>query len=72
MKGCFYLIKVSKKSATSQPAKVVIAVSDVKIENGMFVDEEGNIAQSVMDALPEDVEMFEIKITIPRKDEDEE
>lgn len=66
------MIKVSEKKATSQPAKVVIAVSDVKIENGMFVDEEGNIAQSVMDALPEDVEMFEIKITIPRKDEDEE
>lgn len=66
------MIKVSEKKATSQPAKVVIAVSDVRIENGTFVDEEGNIAQSVLDALPDDVEMFEIKITIPRKDEDEE
>lgn len=45
-----------------QVAKRMIKVDCVSIEDGVFKDEDGNIAQRVADALPQGVDEFVLKI----------
>lgn len=65
------MIKVKETSAKTTPAKRSITVSGVRIENGVFVDEEGNIVDSVLEVLPDVGSIFDIKIAIELDDEEE-
>ena len=52
------------KPASITIAKKNIKASDVRIENGTFVDEDGNIADRILEQLPEGAETFTIAISV--------
>lgn len=58
------MIKVKDAEQKAFVPKRTIIVKGARIENGFFVDEAGNIADSVLDALPDGIEEFEIKIMV--------
>lgn len=64
-----FKVSVSKERVT--PAKKNITVSNVSIDNKMFVDEEGNIAERLLEELPEGVNQFDIKITVEPESEND-
>lgn len=57
------VVKKDKKASTSV-AKRTITATSVSIKDGIFVDESGNIAESVKENLPDGIDTFDIKITI--------
>lgn len=57
------------KPATTSVAKKNIKASDVRIENGAFVDEDGNIVDRILEQLPEGTETFTIAISVEVDDE---
>lgn len=63
-------VKDTEKRTTS--SRRTITCKDVTIdrETGTFVDDDGNIAQSVADALPEGIEFFSMKIVLELPDEE--
>lgn len=52
------------KPASTTIAKKNIKASDVRIEKGAFVDEDGNIADRILEQLPEGTETFTIDISV--------
>ena len=66
-------VKNKDKGATISAASRTITADEVRIENGVFVDEEGNIAERVAGLLvnPSDCFKVTIKIELP-SDEDAE
>ena len=52
------------------PAKTITA-DEVRIENGVFVDEEGNIAERVAGLLVNPSDCFKVTIKIELPDEEE-
>lgn len=60
------------KKATVSAAKKNITASDVRIENGAFVDDEGSIVDRIAEKLPEGTTTFDIKISIEISDEESE
>jgi hypothetical protein len=52
------------KPASTSIAKKNIKASDVRIENGTFVDEDGNIVDRILEQLPESTETFTITISV--------
>lgn len=46
------------------PAKKTITVTDVSISDGAMFDEVGNIADRVLEELPDDEAFFTVKIVI--------
>lgn len=58
------------KATTVSAASRTITADKVRIENGVFVDEEGNIAERVAGLLvnPTDVFKVTIKIDLPEED----
>lgn len=58
------------KKATVSAAKKNITASGVRIENGVFVDDEGSIVERVAEKLPEGTTIFDIKISIEISDEE--
>ena len=57
-------VKNKDKGATVSAASRTITADEVHIENGVFVDETGDITQQVIDALPEGTEQVGFKITV--------
>lgn len=57
--------KKDKGASISVPSRTIIA-EDVRIENGTFVDEDGNISERISECLlnPNDTFKITIKITI--------
>ena len=60
------------KKATVSAAKKNITASEVRIENGTFVDDEGSIVERIAEKLPEGTTIFDIKISIEISDEESE
>ena len=60
------------KKATVSAAKKNIIASGVRIENGVFVDDEGSIVDRIAEMLPEGTTIFDIKISIELPDEESE
>ena len=57
-------VKNKDKGATVSAPSRTITADEVRIENGVFVDETGDITQQVIDALPEGTEQVGFKITV--------
>lgn len=57
------MFKVKDTEEKYSPAKKSIAISGVKINNGAFEDEDGNIADRLEDLIPAGFEDFVMKIT---------
>ena len=58
------------KGATVSAASRTITADKVHIENGVFVDEEGNIAERVAGLLVNPIDSFKVTIKIELPDED--
>ena len=63
-------VKNKDKGATVSAPSRTITADEVRIENGVFVDEEGNIAERVAGLLvnPSDCFKVTIKIELPEED----
>ena len=59
------------KATTVSAASRTITADGVRIENGMFVDDEGNIAERVAKLLVNPSDCFKVTIKIELPDEDE-
>lgn len=66
------MIKVKDTEAKMSVPKRTITVTGVSIEDGILVDESGEIVYLIEERLPEGVEVFDIKITVELPEEDEE
>lgn len=66
-------VKNKDKGATVSAPSRTITADKVHIENGVFVDEEGNIAERVAGLLvnPSDCFKVTIKIELPSDEDDE-
>ena len=60
------------KATTVSAASRTITADEVRIENGVFVDEEGNIAERVAGLLVNPTDAFKVTIKIDLPDEDAE
>ena len=65
-------VKNKDKGATVSAASRTITADKVHIENGVFVDEEGNIAERVAGLLVNPTDSFKVTIKIELPDEDAE
>ena len=63
-------VKNKDKGATVSAASRTITADKVHIENGVFVDEEGNIAERVAGLLVNPTDSFKVTIKIELPDED--
>ena len=64
-------VKNKDKGATVSAASRTITADEVRIENGVFVDEEGNIAERVAGLLVNPTDCFKLAIKIELPDEEE-
>ena len=64
-------VKNKDKGATVSAASRTITAEGVHIENGVFVDEEGNIAERVSKLLLNSNDVFKVTIKIELPDEEE-
>ena len=65
-------VKNKDKGATVSAASRTITADEVRIENGVFVDEEGNIAERVAKLLVNPSDTFKLAIKVELPDENEE
>ena len=65
-------VKNKDKGATVSAPSRTITADEVRIENGVFVDEEGNIAERVAGLLVNPSDCFKVTIKIELPDEDTE
>ena len=65
-------VKNKDKGATVSATSRTITADEVRIENGVFVDEEGNIAERVARLLVSPTDCFKVTIKIELPDEDAE
>ena len=65
-------VKNKDKGATVSAPSRTITAEDVHIENGVFVDEEGNIAERVSKLLLNSNDVFKLSIKVDLPDEVEE
>ena len=65
-------VKNKDKGATVSAASRTITADKVHIENGVFVDEEGNIAERVAGLLVNPTDSFKVTIKIELPNEDAE
>ena len=60
------------KATTVSAASRTITADSVHIENGVFIDEEGNIAERIAELLLNPTDSFKVTIKIELPDEDAE
>ena len=70
-KGEIMAVKNKDKGATVSAPSRTITADEVRIENGVFVDEEGNIAERVAGLLVNPSDCFKVTIKIELPDEEE-
>ena len=63
-------VKNKDKGTTVSAASRTITADEVRIENGVFVDEEGNIAERVAGLLVNPTDAFKVTIKIELPDEE--
>ena len=64
-------VKNKDKGATVSAPSRTITADEVRIENGVFIDEEGNIAERVARLLVNPSDCFKVTIKIELPDEEE-
>ena len=64
-------VKNKDKGATVSAASRTITADSVHIENGVFIDEEGNIAERIAGLLVNPSDTFKVTIKIELPDEEE-
>ena len=64
-------VKNKDKGATVSAELRTITADEVRIENGVFVDEEGNIAERVAGLLVNPTDAFKVTIKVELPDEEE-
>lgn len=64
-------IKITESAEKITPAKKTVKVTDVFLKDLKFVDEEGDITQKVVDALPEGTEKVSFSITVELPSEED-
>ena len=64
-------VKNKDKGATVSAASRTITADEVRIENGVFVDEEGNIAERVAGLLVNPTDAFKVTIKIELPDDED-
>ena len=64
-------VKNKDKGATVWAASRTITADSVHIENGVFIDEEGNIAERVAGLLVNPTDAFKVTIKVELPDEEE-
>ena len=64
-------VKNKDKGATVSVPTRTITADSVHIENGVFIDEEGNIAERIAKLLLNPTDSFKVTIKIELPDEDE-
>lgn len=72
MKGRFIMVKKKDKETTISAATRTITAEGVHIENGLFVDEGGNIASKIAEYLLNPNDVFNVTIRIALTDKDNE
>ena len=65
-------VKNKDKGATVSAASRTITADEVRIENGVFIDEEGNIAERIAELLLNPTDSFKVTIKIELPDDDSE
>ena len=65
------MIKVKTVESKITPEKKNITISDVKISGDMLVDEEGSIAQRLLDEVNGLADTFTLKITLELPDDED-
>ena len=70
-KGENMSVKNKDKGATVSAPSRTITADEVRIENGVFVDEEGNIAERVAGLLVNPSDCFKVTIKIELPDDEE-
>lgn len=63
------MFKINEVASKTTPAKKNITISDVSIEDGVFTDEEGNIAERLAAEL-DGINSFTVKISIEVPDDE--
>ena len=63
-------VKNKDKCATVSAPSRTITADEVRIENGVFVDEEGNIAERVAGLLVNPTDAFKVTIKVELPDEE--
>ena len=63
-------VKNKDKGATVSAPSRTITADKVHIENGVFIDEEGNIAERIAELLVNPSDIFKVTIKIDLPDED--
>lgn len=58
------------KATTVSPAARTITADSIRIENGIFVDDEGNIAERVSELLLNSNDIFKVTIKFELPDEE--
>lgn len=58
------MFKIKEVEEKVTPSKISIAISDIHVDGDMLVDEEGNIAQRLKEAIGDVAETFTIKVSI--------
>lgn len=64
-------IKITESAEKITPAKKTVKVTDVFLKDLKFVDEEGDITQQVIDALPKGTEKVSFSITVELPSEED-
>ena len=64
-------VKVKDKGATISSPTRTITADAVHIENSLFIDEEGNIAERIASSLPNPTDIFKITVKIELSDDEE-
>lgn len=66
------MVRVKNTESKKTTAKRIITISNIRIDNGKFYDEDGDISLRLLEALPDHDMEFTMKITIDLEDCDEE
>lgn len=64
------MVKKKDKQGVTPASTRTITATDVKIVNGVFVDEEGNIAEKIAEYIPENIDTFKLTIKFEIADDE--
>lgn len=64
------MVKKKDKAGSMSSATRTITASDIKIENGLMVDENGDVVSQIINYLPENIETFKLTIKFEISDDE--
>ena len=64
------MVRVKNTESKKTTAKRIITISNIRIDDGKFYDEDGDISFRLLEALPDHDMEFTMKITIDLENDD--